>query len=121
MHTQTLHYYPLDWISYQEQYSNVPITQCQPNVKVFKNKILQLTADPEIECLLLEGRGWGIGSVDAFRPKAHGFDSRSWRHVGTFLQVLHSQLPVALRRAIPTQHSCCVGTPRVAVDLKRRY
>ena len=30
------------------------------------------------------GRGWHIGRVDAFRPKGHGFDSRSSRHVGTF-------------------------------------
>ena len=30
------------------------------------------------------GRGWHIGTVDAFRSKGHGgFDSRSSRHVGT--------------------------------------
>src|SRR6218665_1337182 len=29
------------------------------------------------------GRWWLIGRVDAFRPKGHGFDSRSNRHVGT--------------------------------------
>ena len=29
-------------------------------------------------------RGWRIGRVDAFRPKGHGFDSRSSRHVATF-------------------------------------
>ena len=26
---------------------------------------------------------WRIGRVDAFRPKGHGFDSPSSRHVGT--------------------------------------
>ena len=29
------------------------------------------------------GRVWCIGRVDAFRPKGHGFDSRSSRHLGT--------------------------------------
>ena len=29
------------------------------------------------------GRVWRIGRVDAFRPRGHGFDSRSSRHVGT--------------------------------------
>ena len=38
---------------------------------------------------------WRIGRVDAFRPEGHGFEYRSSRHVG---QVLHLQLPVALRR-----------------------
>ena len=36
--------------------------------------------------LLLEniaGRVWCIGWVDVFRPKGHGFDSRSSCHVGT--------------------------------------
>ena len=28
-------------------------------------------------------RVWRIGRVDAFRPKGHGFDSSSSRHVGT--------------------------------------
>ena len=29
------------------------------------------------------GRWWLIGKVDAFRPKGHGFDTRTSRHVGT--------------------------------------
>ena len=29
------------------------------------------------------GHVWHISRVDAFRPKGHGFDSRSSRHVGT--------------------------------------
>ena len=32
---------------------------------------------------IIVGRVWRIGRVDAFRPKGHGFDSRSSRHVGT--------------------------------------
>src|SRR6218665_4128901 len=56
-------------------------------------------------------RGWRIRLVDAFRPNGHGLDSRSIRHVGDLGQVLHSQLPVALRREIPAQYPCCVGTP----------
>ena len=32
--------------------------------------------------LFFVGRVWRIGRVDAFRPKGHGFDSRSSRHVG---------------------------------------
>src|SRR6218665_1112291 len=31
-------------------------------------------------------RGWCIGRVDAFRPKGHGFHSRSSHHVGTLLK-----------------------------------
>ena len=33
--------------------------------------------------ILFVGRVWRIGRVDAFRPKGHGFDSRSSRHVST--------------------------------------
>ena len=29
------------------------------------------------------GRGWRSGTVDTFRPKGHGFDSRSSRQVET--------------------------------------
>src|SRR6218665_86775 len=52
---------------------------------------------------------WRIGRVDAFRPKGRGFNSRSSprRDLG---QVLHSQLPVALRREIPAQYPCYVGS-----------
>ena len=50
----------------------------------------------------LLGRVWRIGRVYAFRPKGHGFDSLG--------QVLNSQLPVALRREIPAQYPCCVGS-----------
>ena len=32
---------------------------------------------------MIVGRVWRIGRVDAFRPKSHGFDSRSSRHAGT--------------------------------------
>jgi len=39
------------------------------------------------------------------------FESRSSRHEETLIgQVLHSQLPVALRREIPAQYPCCVGS-----------
>ena len=67
------------------------------------------------------GRGWRIGRVDTFRPKGHGFDSLStprW-HLG---QVLHSQLPVVLRREIPASVLAVSGaTLSSIVDLKRRY
>ena len=53
---------------------------------------------------------WRIGRVDAFHPKGHGFDSSSSSHVGTLGNVIHSQLPVALRREIPVQYPCCVGS-----------
>ena len=33
--------------------------------------------------LKLVGRVWRIGRVDALRPKGHGYDFRSSRHVGT--------------------------------------
>ena len=35
------------------------------------------------ELLKMVGRVWHIGRVDAFRPKDHGLDSRSSRHIGT--------------------------------------
>ena len=35
------------------------------------------------DCNHFVGRVWRIGLVDAFRPKGHGFDSRSSRHVET--------------------------------------
>ena len=47
-------------------------------------------------CLALTlhcGTWWRFGRVDAFRPKGHGFDSRSSRHVGTLGKFLtHSWL-----------------------------
>ena len=47
--------------------------------------------------------GWCIGWVDAFRPKGHGFDSRSSRHAGTFDKAsTHSYL---LRFGVKLQHS----------------
>src|SRR6218665_3941128 len=49
-------------------------------------------------------RVWRIGRDDAFRPKGHGFDSRSSRHVGTLYKFLtHSCLwrfGVKLRHSI---------------------
>ena len=48
-----------------------------------------------------------FGRVDAFRPKGHGFDSCSSRHIVTLGKVL-MQLPVALRREIPAQYPCCI-------------
>ena len=56
------------------------------------------------------GAWWRFGRVDALRPKGNGFDSRSSRHVKDLGQVLPSQLPVALRREIPAQYPCCVGS-----------
>ena len=51
-------------------------------------------------------RGWRIGRVDAFRPKSHGFDSRSNRHVGTMgKSFTHSCL---WRSEILAQYPCCV-------------
>ena len=59
-------------------------------------------------------RVWHISRDDAFRPKSHGFDSRSSRNVGAYCrdhgQVLSPQLPVALRRETPAQSKCCVGS-----------
>ncbi len=53
---------------------------------------------------------WLIGRFVAFRPKGRGFESRSSRQDRDLGQVLHSQLPVALRRETPTQYPCCVGS-----------
>ena len=55
---------------------------------------------------------WLIGRFVAFRPKGHGFESRSSRHVETFgkWQVLHSQLLVALQSETQAQYPCCVGS-----------
>src|SRR6218665_2945778 len=53
------------------------------------------------------GAWWLIGRVDAYRPKGRGFESRSSHHIG---QVLHSPLPVALRRETSTQYPCCIGS-----------
>ena len=67
------------------------------------------------------GHVWSIGRVDAFRPKGHGFDSRSSRR--NLGQVLNSQLPVALWREF--RHSklsvLCRERLWVVVDLKRCY
>ena len=53
------------------------------------------------------GLGGPLIDFDAFRPKGRGFESRS---MDLGQEVLHSQLFVALRREIPTQYSCCVGS-----------
>jgi len=56
------------------------------------------------------GRVWGIGIVDAFCPKGRGFDSALAATYMDLGQVIHSQLPVELRREIPAQYPCCVGS-----------
>ena len=45
----------------------------------------------------IRGVWWHIGCVDAFEPEGRGFESRSSRHARDLWQVLHLQLPVALR------------------------
>jgi len=55
------------------------------------------------------GRVWRIGRVDAFRPKGYRFDSRSNRHVGPWASPSLAAA-VALRREIPAQYPCCVGS-----------
>ena len=48
-------------------------------------------------------RGLRIGRVDAFRPRGHGFDPRSSRHVGTLSKSFtHSCL---LRFGVKFRHS----------------
>src|SRR6218665_1300387 len=62
---------------------------------------------------VIGGRVWGIGRDAAFRPKGHGFASRSSRHVGTLGKFLtHSCLwlfGVQLRHSI-RHNPCCVGS-----------
>ena len=57
------------------------------------------------------GHVWRIGKVDAFRPKGHGFDSRSSRHVGTLgKSFIHSCL---WHFGMKFRHSICAvsGAP----------
>ena len=54
------------------------------------------------------GAWWRIGRVDTFRPKGRGFESRSSRHRRDLGQVLHLQLPVALRRVNSDSVNSCV-------------
>src|SRR6218665_1017969 len=56
------------------------------------------------------GTWWRIGRVEAFRPEGRGFESRSRPQRRDLGQVLHSQLPMALRRETPAQYPCCVGS-----------
>ena len=51
---------------------------------------------------------WLIGRFGTFRLKGRRFESRSSCHIGDRGQVLHWQLPVALRHETPTQYPCCV-------------
>ena len=44
-----------------------------------KIRIVWVELGASLQC----GTWWRIGRVDAFRPKSHGFDSRSNRHAGT--------------------------------------
>ena len=72
--------------------------------------VVQYHDQQEILKAMLEMvRVWRIGRVDAFRPKGHGFDSHSSRHVGP-LGKSFTQLPVSLRREIPTQYPCFVAS-----------
>ena len=51
------------------------------------------------------GHVWLIGRDDTFRPKGHGFDSRSSRHVGTLGKFLtHNYL---WRFGVKLRHSIC--------------
>src|SRR6218665_1810950 len=52
---------------------------------------------------------WLIGRFDAFCPKVAVSNPALARK--DLEQVLHSQLPVALRRDTPTQSQYCVGSP----------
>src|SRR6218665_1801958 len=54
---------------------------------------------------------WLIGRFVAFRPKGHGFESRSSCHSGDLGQVFHLQLPVAFQHETLTLYLCCVGRP----------
>ena len=59
----------------------------------------------------IEGSGkMGWETWWRFRLKGHGFDSHSSQPRRDLGQVLHSQLPMALRREIPAQYPCCVGS-----------
>src|SRR6218665_1215570 len=54
------------------------------------------------------GAWWHIGRFAAFRPKSGGVRIPLLSPRRDLGQVLHSQLPVALRRETPTQYPCCV-------------
>src|SRR6218665_3917298 len=64
---------------------------------------------------------WSIGRVDAFRPKDHGFESRSIRHVGTlgksFTHRCLWRFGVKLRHSI----RAVSGAPLSSSGLERRY
>src|SRR6218665_15248 len=65
------------------------------------------------------GHVWRIGRVDAYRPKGHGFDSHSSRHVETLGKFFtHSCL---WRFGVKFRHVLCRERLRVVADLKRRY
>ena|SRR6218665_1957687 len=69
---------------------------------------------------------WRIGRVDAFRPKGHGFDSRSIAatYIGTlgksFTQRCLWRFGVKFRHSIRAVSGAPLSTSRL-VDLKRRY
>ena len=50
---------------------------------------------------------WLIDRFGAFLPKGRGLESHSSRHVGTLGKSFTHN---CLRREIPTQYSCCVGS-----------
>ena len=56
------------------------------------------------------GVWWLIGRFDASCPKGHGFKLPLQPPRRDLRQVLHSQLPVALRCETPTQYPCSVGS-----------
>src|SRR6218665_3119573 len=65
------------------------------------------------------GHVWRIGRVDAFRPKGHGFDSRSSHHVVTLgKSFTHSCL---WRFGMKFRHSMCREHLWVIVDWKKHY
>ena len=71
-----------------------------------------------IEFVRLVGHGWHIGGVDTFRPKGHGFDSCSSRHVGTLgKSFTHSCL---WRFGVKFQHSirAVSGAPLISSGLE---
>ena len=69
----------------------------------------------------IKGRVWRNGRFDACRPKGHGFDSRSSRHVGTLGKFFcHSCL---WRLGVKFWHSirAVLVAPLSSRGLKRRY
>src|SRR6218665_39328 len=87
---------------YNIYYQISPLSICSTHIATMRSDF----KSHDIYC---EAR-WFIGGFNVFRPKCCGFESCSDRPRRDIGQVLHSQLPVALRCETPTKYPCCVGS-----------